>query len=165
MRRYEEAQIDRVWEVIEKAGVCMMTTRFADGLRVRPMVTLPQRDENVIWCLTDRRGVNEDDIETLPEVYLTFVYPNERVYLALTGEAFVGTDPEEARLLWTPQDEAWWSGPDDPNLLVMRVELWRAEMWESPLNGSVADFQFAKARLFGTRADLGDSHKITVELF
>ena len=26
-------EINRVWEVIEKVGVCMMTTRFSKGLR------------------------------------------------------------------------------------------------------------------------------------
>ena len=161
----EQAQIDRIWQVIERAGVCMMATHFADGLRVRPMVTLADRDDNAVCCLTDRRGLNNDEIETSPEVYLTFVYPNENVYLALTGEVFVSMDPEHAQALWERMQETWWSGPDDPNLLVMRVELWRAEMWDSPINCPVADFQFAKARLFGTKANLGETRKVSLELF
>jgi general stress protein 26 len=161
----ERVQVDRIWEVIEKARVCMMATQFDDGLRVRPVVTLPVRAENAILCLTDRRGLNDDDIEIAPEVYLTFVYPDENVYLALTGEVFVSMDPDEARELWTHKEEAWWSGRDDPNLLVMRVELWRAEMWDGPANCAIADFQFAKARMFGTKADLGETHKVTLELF
>jgi hypothetical protein len=28
--------IDRVWDIIEKVGVCMLTTQFAAGLRARP---------------------------------------------------------------------------------------------------------------------------------
>jgi len=164
MTQDKQAQVDRIWEVIEKAGVCMMAAQFADGLRVRPIMTLPVREENAILCVTDRRGLKDADIEASPEVYLTFVYPNENVYLALTGEAFVNLDPDDARELWTHKEEAWWSGPHDPNLLVMRVELWRAEMWDSPVNCPVADFQFAKARLFGTKANLGDTRKVTVEL-
>ena len=163
--RSEQAQIDRIWQVVEGAGVCMMATQFADGLRVRPMVTLADRDENAVWCLTDRRGLNDHEIEFSPEVYLTFVYPNENVYLALTGEVFVNMDPEHAQALWEQMQETWWSGPDDPNLLVMRVELWRAEMWDSPINCPVADFQFAKARLFGTKANLGETQKVSLELF
>ena len=99
-----------------------------------------------------------------PEVYLTFVYPSESVYLALTGEAFVIDDVECARRLWDRQQDGWLSGPEDPNLMLIRVELWRAEMWEGPANAAVADFQFAKARLFGTKANLGDTRKVTVEL-
>lgn len=164
MTQDEQVQVDRIWQVIERAGVCMMAANFADGLRVRPMMTLPVRDENAILCVTDRRGLKDADIEEAPEVYLTFVYPNENVYLALTGEAFVNLDPDDAQELWTQKEEAWWSGPDDPNLLVMRVELWRAEMWDSPVNCPVADFQFAKARLFGTKANLGDTRKVAIEL-
>jgi len=59
--REEQAQVDRIWDVIEKARVCMMATQFSDGLRVRPMEALPERDENVICFLIDRRGLREDE--------------------------------------------------------------------------------------------------------
>jgi hypothetical protein len=36
-------QIDRVWDVIEKVGVAMLTTWFAGGLRARPLETRPDR--------------------------------------------------------------------------------------------------------------------------
>ncbi len=32
-----ESSHDRVWDIIEKVGVCMLTTRFAGGLRARPV--------------------------------------------------------------------------------------------------------------------------------
>jgi general stress protein 26 len=110
----EQIHVDRIWDVIEKARVCMMATQFSDGLRVRPMEALPERDENVICFLTDRRGLREDEIEVCPEVYLTFVYPSESVYLALTGEAFVDDDVDCARRLWDRQQDGWLSGPKDP---------------------------------------------------
>jgi general stress protein 26 len=160
----DQANVDRVWEIIGKARVCMMVTQFSDSLRVRPMEALPDRDENVIYFLADGRGLRRDLVEDCPEVYLTFVYPNENVYLALTGEAFVINDLDCARHLWERQQDGWLSGPDDPNLMIIRVELWRAEMWDGPANCAVADFQFAKARLFGIKANLGESQKVTIEL-
>ena len=42
----------------------------------------------------------DDEIDTTPEVCLIFIYPNEKVYLPITGEAFVAHDPERARTLW-----------------------------------------------------------------
>ena len=68
-----------------------------------PMEALPERDENVIYFLTDRRGLREDDIEIYPEVYLTFVYPAENVFLGLTGKAFVVDDVDCAEGLWQGQ--------------------------------------------------------------
>lgn len=164
MAKNDKECVDRIWEVIEKARVCMMATQFGDGLRVRPMEALPERDENVICFITDRRGLREQAIEVSPEVYLTFVYPNENVYLALTGEAFVIHDADCAERLWNRQQDGWLSGPNDPNLMIIRVELWRAEMWDGPANSAVADFQFAKARLYGIKANLDESEKVSVEL-
>jgi hypothetical protein len=39
----KQIQVDRIWDVIEKARVCMMATQFSDGLRVRPMEALHAR--------------------------------------------------------------------------------------------------------------------------
>src|SRR3954468_5916600 len=33
--------IDRVWDIIEKIGVCMLTTQFDGGLRARPLEARP----------------------------------------------------------------------------------------------------------------------------
>ena len=34
-------QGDRVWDIIEKVGVCMLTTQFPKGLRARPLEARP----------------------------------------------------------------------------------------------------------------------------
>src|SRR4029453_18382721 len=42
MAETDESHIDRVWEVIAKAGICMMVTRFVGGLRARPLEARPE---------------------------------------------------------------------------------------------------------------------------
>ena len=42
------AHLDRIWEVIGKAGICMMTTHFPDGLRARPMEARAERETDAI---------------------------------------------------------------------------------------------------------------------
>jgi general stress protein 26 len=161
----DKDHIDRVWEVIERAGICMMVTHFAAGLRARPLEARPDRDAAVIWFLTDVRGLKDDEIEADPNVCLTFVYPKEKVYLSVTGKAFMSRDPERAKALWNEKQQVWWpGGPEDLNLLVMRVEPERAEMWDGPASSAVAAFEFAKARLTGTKPDLGENRKVTVEI-
>jgi general stress protein 26 len=160
-----QAQIERVWEVMEKAGICMMTSHFSDGLRARPMEARPDPDEGAIWFLTDRRGLKDDEIEANPEVGLSFFYPKEKVYLSITGEAFVARDPERARALWNEKQQVWWpGGPEDPNLRVMRVEPQIAEMWDGPASSAVAAFEFAKARATGTKPNLGEKRKGAVDM-
>src|ERR1044071_1990335 len=84
MAKDDKSHIERVWEVIEKAGICMMVTRFAGGLRARPLEARPDRDAEVIWFLTDVRGLKDDEVEVDRNVCLTFVYLKEKVYLSIT---------------------------------------------------------------------------------
>ena len=73
-------------------------------------------------------------------------------------------DPARPKALWNEKQEIWWSGPDDPNLRVVRVELEEAEMWDGPASSPVAAFEFAKARLTGSKPNLGENRKVSVEL-
>jgi general stress protein 26 len=165
MAETDESHIDRVWEVIAKAGICMMVTRFVGGLRARPLEARPERDTETIWFLTDVRGLKDDEVAAHPDVCLTFIYPKEKVYLSITGKAFVSRDPERAKTLWNEEQRVWWpGGPEDPNRLVMKVEPERAEMWDGPASSAVAAFEFAKARLTGTNPNLGEKRKVTVEI-
>ena len=52
----EENKHDRVWDIIEKVGVCMLTTRFAGGLRARPVEARADRMNGLIWFVTDARS-------------------------------------------------------------------------------------------------------------
>jgi general stress protein 26 len=161
----DKENLDRIWNVIEKAGICMMTTCFEGGLRARPLEARPNQEENVIWFLTDRRGLKDDEVRRHPDVCLTFLYLEEKIYLSLTGRAFVSDDVSRARELWNDEQQAWWpGGPEDPNLLVMRVELDRAEMWDGPASSAVAAFEFAKARRTQKKPNLGENRKVTVEM-
>ena len=114
-----EATMDRVWDVVGKARICMLATNAIDGPRARPMEARPDR-------------------------------------------ASVERDPARARSLWNEKQEAWWDGPEDPNLLVMRVDLARAEMWDGPASSAVVAVEFARARATGQKPDLGENRKKTV---
>src|SRR5579864_4583663 len=62
--------IDRVWDIIEKVGVAMLTTRFAGGLRARPLEARPDRAAGLIWFLTDMRSGKDEEVATSPDVGL-----------------------------------------------------------------------------------------------
>ncbi|TMJ24755.1 MAG: pyridoxamine 5'-phosphate oxidase, partial [Alphaproteobacteria bacterium] len=66
-------EIDRVWDIIEKVGVCMLTTQFGGGLRARPLEARPDRETGVIWFVTDLRSGKEHEIEAEHDVCLIFI--------------------------------------------------------------------------------------------
>ena len=155
---------DRVWEIVENVGVCMMVTRFTDGLRARPLEARPQRDANAIWFVTDVRGAKDDEIAAHADVCLIFIDHKAKAYLSLTGDAAVRRDHARAATIWRKTDDAWWSGPDDPNVRIVRFAPARAELWDGPASAAVAAFEFAKARATGRKPDLGENRKTSVDM-
>jgi len=143
----------------------MMTTRFSEGLRARPLEARADKVKSVIWFLTDRRAAKDDEIEGFPKICLTFVYPKEKVYLSVSGKASVARDTERARSLWNEEQQAWWPrGPSDPNVLVIQFRPERAEIWDGPASSAVAACEFAKARATGKKPNLGEKRKSMVRL-
>src|SRR5947207_15801813 len=98
---------DRVWEIIEKVGVCMLTTRFPGGLRARPLEARPDRDAGVIWFVTDLRSGKEHEIEAEHDVGLVFIDTKDKAYLSITGRAAVRHDPAKAGEIWKHTHNVW----------------------------------------------------------
>jgi general stress protein 26 len=161
----EKDNIDRVWDIIEKVGVCMLTTQFAGGLRARPLEARPDRDAGLVFFVTDIHSAKEDEIEATPDVGLAFTDPNDKAYLSITGRAFVMRSADKIRAAWRKTDEVWWpGGPDDPDVCLLRIEPFKAELWDGPASSVVTAFEFAKARLTGEKPKLGENRKVTVRM-
>ena len=62
--------------------------------------------------------------------------------LSLTARAELQSDPAQAATIWKKTDNMWWSGPQDPNVCVLRVEPITAELWDGPASKAVAAFEF-----------------------
>ena len=157
-------KLDRVWDIIEKVGVCMLTTRFPGGLRARPVEARPDRAAGLIFFVTDLRSGKEDEIEAKHDVGLVFIDPKDKAYLSITATAQVLQDHAKAREIWKSTDDVWWDGPDDPNVCVLRVRPLTAELWDGPASKAVAMYEFAKAKLTGEKPNLGENRKVTVKL-
>ena len=160
----KQSKIDRVWDIIEKVGVCMLTTQFAGGLRARPLEARPDRDAGVVWFVTDLRSGKEHEIEAEHDVGLVFIDAKNKAYLSLTARAEARRDRVKSAEIWKKTDDVWWDGPDDPNVCLLRVEPLTAELWDGPASAAVEAFEFAKARLTGEKPNLGENRKVSVKM-
>jgi len=160
----EHDNIARVWDIIETVRVCMLTTHSAAGLRARPVEPRPDRAAGLIWFVTDLRSGKEHEIEAEHDVGLVFIDAKAKAYLSITARAEVRRDHAKAAEIWKKTDNIWWSGPDDPNVCVLRVTLITAELWDGPASKAVAAYELAKARLTGEKPNLGENRKVTVKM-
>jgi general stress protein 26 len=161
----KESDIDRVWDIIETVGVCMLTTQFVGGLRARPLEARPDRDAGLIFFVTDIDSAKEDEIEATPDVGLVFIDSPNKAYLSITGRACVMRDAEKTKVVWRKTDKVWWrGGPNDPDVRLLRIQPFTAELWDGPASAVVSAFEFAKARLTGDEPNLGENRKVTVKM-
>jgi general stress protein 26 len=160
----EHDHLKRVWDIVERVRVGMLTTRSAHGLRARPLEARPDRKGGVIWFVTDRRSAKEHEIERVADVGLVFIDVKAKAYLSITAHAEVNDDHAKAAEIWKPTDNAWWRGPQDRNVCVLRVSPLTAELWDGPASKAIAIFEFAKARLTGAKPNLGENRKVTVRM-
>jgi general stress protein 26 len=160
----DQNHLDRVWDIIERTGVCMLTTHSPNGLRARPVEPRPDREAGLIWFVTDLRSGKEHEIEAERDVGLVFIDAKANAYLSITARAEVRRDHAKAAAIWKSTDNMWWHGPHDPSVCVLRVKPLTAELWDGPASKAVAALEFVKATLTGEKPDLGENRKVTVEL-
>src|SRR5690348_18018121 len=155
----------RVWNILEKSSVGMLTTHGAQGLRARPLDARPDREAGVIQFVTDVRGLKDDEIEADSRVGFTVIDTGDNAYLSITGRASITRDNISAAKIWKKTDDVWWpDGPGDHHVRVLTIEPIQAELWDGPASRLVAAYEFAKAKLTGNKPDLGENRKVTVPL-
>ncbi len=142
----------------------MLTTHAPTGLRARPLEARPQRCAGLVWFVTDLRSSKEHEIKAEHDVGLIFVDADAKAYLSITARADLRRDHAQAAAIWKSTDGMWWSGPDDPNVCVLRVKPLTAELWDGPASKAVAAFEFVKATLSGEKPNLGENRKVTVAM-
>jgi general stress protein 26 len=154
----------RVWDIIDRVSVGMLTTRFSGGLRARPLDARPDREAGLIWFVIDVRGAKDDEIDAAADIGLAFV-DGSGAWLSISGRASVTRDVAKATEIWKDTDSAWLpGGPNDPNMRLLCVEPSIAELWDGPSSAVATAWEFAKARLTGAKPDLGENRKVTVRM-
>jgi general stress protein 26 len=89
-----------------------------------------------------------EQITANPHVSLTL--SSNDTWISIDGDAQVVDDSEKAKELWNSFVEAWMpQGPEDPSVVLIKVDAHTAEYWDSP-GGRVASLiSLAKAKATG----------------
>ena len=117
--------------MIEALDVGMLTTEDENGqLRSRPMAT-QRAEEGVLWFFTGKDSPKIEEVKKDAEVNVSYADPNNQVYVSVSGVARAVRDPAKVRELWSGAAQRWFpEGPDDPRLMILKVEITEAEYWD-----------------------------------
>jgi general stress protein 26 len=126
--------IGRLGELIKGIPIAMLVTRAGDGtLRARPMATQEATFDGTLWFFTAHHSNKVTELAESPEVGLTYEDHSGHRFVSLSGRAELVRDAAKAKELWSPRYREWFSkGLEDPELALLRVDVSRAEYWDSP---------------------------------
>ncbi len=151
--------VDTIWNLAEKIGFCMLTTKASGELRARPMAAHAERLESAFYFLTDVNGHKDEEIAQEPQVCLAFADSKGQKYVSVSGSAEINNDRDRIKELWSTPAKAWWESPDDPSIRVLKVTPSFAEYWDSP--GTIVSYiKMAAAALSSTKPDMGNNEKV-----
>ena len=154
--------ITKLVELIKDIKITMFTTIDADGHFVsRPMAQQLTEPDGDLWFFAERDSRLVEQVTANPHVGLTLT--DTSTWISIDGEAQVVDDRDKAKDLWNTFVEAWLpQGPDDPSVLLLKVDAHTAEYWDTP-GGRVASLiSLVKSKVTGERYEGGDQGTVAL---
>lgn len=122
----QKESYDKLFELLEKNDIAMMTTIQDNKLVSRPMSYQDVDDSGDIWFMSTRTEKTEE-IEKDNRVNLSFA---KKGYVSIAGNAFIINDNEKIKQYWNKGIEAFLkTKPEDPNVVLIKVVPESAEYW------------------------------------
>ena len=158
-----EDDLQKLREMVKDIDFCMLTTVDENGdLHSRPMSSNGDIDRHGdIWFFTGASSHKVDEIAKLPKVNVSFADPENQRYISVTGTAQLVSDRAKIEELWKPEFKMWFpEGKDDPEIALLRINLEKAEYWDSPSSTVGYALSFVSSLVSGKEAEYGENKKI-----
>ena len=158
-----ESDFEKLCEMIKAIDLCMLTTvDESDDLHSRPMSLNGDIDEEGnLWFFTSSNSHKASEIERTPNVNVSFVDTGDQRYVSISGTAQLVHDRDKIKELWKPVLKAWFpDGPDQPDVVLLKVKMTKAEYWDGPWSTIAQAVSFVSAIVTGKQVDLGENKKL-----
>ena len=146
---------EKLAEMIKDIKFTMLTTTDTQGkMHSRPMATMAFENntifEGTLWFFTKKDSFKVHDIESDKDVVLAYSHPTSQRYVVVYGLASIEKDKLKMLTLWNPMLKTWFpQGIDDPEIVLIKVEVESAEIWDSPPSKMVKLIGMVKSIMTG----------------
>ena len=161
----DEGDVKKLARLIKGIDFGMLTTYDADGrLYSRPMSHNGDVEfDGDVWFFTYANSHKVHEIETRPQVNVSFSSPKDQTYVSLSGRAELVRDKAKIKELWTPALKAWFpDGVDTPEIALLKINVEKAEYWDSPSSPVAHALGLVKTLVTGSPGNVGDNKKVDV---
>jgi general stress protein 26 len=159
----QDGNLEKLRELVKDIDFCMLTTIDEGGdLHSRPMSSNGEIDrDGDIWFFTNASSHKVSEIAKLPKVNISFADPDDQRYVSVSGTAQLVRDQKKIEELWKPEFKIWFpKGKDDPEIALLKVNLEKAEYWDSPSSTIGFALSFVSSLVTGKQPDLGENKKV-----
>ncbi len=153
---------EKLGELMKEFRFVMLTTAAPDGsLHTRPMAMQDRDFDGDLWFFTSADSGKVWEAKQDHQVNVAFSNPQKNTYISASGIANLVRDRKKIEELWKPAYKIYFSkGLEDPEIALLKVNVEKAEYWDSPSSFIGRTFSFAKAYVTGKVSDLGDHAKV-----
>ena len=158
-----EKDVEKLLSIVNRIHVAMMTTTEPDNsMRSRPLATLRTTGFNgFLWFFITADSPKAAEIDAHHHVNLSYADPVHQYFASVSGLGTIKRDWEKMAELWDPIVKIWCpDGLDDPNLVLLRVSVEKAEYWDASNTPVQRIAAFTKAFTTGDISDIVENKKI-----
>jgi len=143
--------LDKLFEKIKDVRIAMLTTFDEQhALHSRPMATMKPQEDGSLLFFTDKDSAKVYEVNKDNKVNLSYSDPDGNTYASVTGQASTYRDEAKIAELWSEPMRGWFpKGKEDPSIMILKVEIEKAEYWDSPSSLLVKAYAYARAVVTG----------------
>jgi len=153
-------ETEHLARLMKKIDIAMLATIGERGMIVsRPLSTQSATfDGERVWFFTEGDSPKVAEIRRHPKVNVAYASKDANTYLSVAGEAHINRDPERIDAFWNDAMKAFFpKGKDDPNLVLIEVQVHTVEYWDGPGSWIGKAVTFAVARVTGNDDVMGEN--------
>ncbi|MDB5325409.1 MAG: pyridoxamine 5-phosphate oxidase-related FMN-binding protein [Phycisphaerales bacterium] len=126
----ENEQRQTLRRIISTAHTAFLVTNSPKGPHGRPMATAEVTESmETFYFPTERNSAKVGELAADDHVFLGYVSGSE--WATVTGRGKILDDKAKNKELWSSLWKNWFSGPEDPNMVLIAVTPEMAEYWDS----------------------------------
>ena len=119
----------KFWNALAGSPVVFLQLDRDPATAVPMTAQLDKDADGTIWFFTHR----DHPLAAMGPATATFAGKDHDMFARFTGMLHEETGRERLHKQWSTVIESWFEGKDDPNLLMLRMDLGQAEIWNSDL--------------------------------
>lgn len=157
--------INQLIDKIKDVKLATLTTLDGKGyLHGRPMYTCKSDSDGTLWFFSEKDAQKVGEIKANNQVGLGYSDPSKNTYVTVAGTATITDDKDKIKELWQEGFRGWFpKGSDDPNIVLVKVDIEKGEYWDEPSNVIVRAYAYAKAVTTGERHQPSPDEQSKVE--